>query len=483
MKQARETEPPLLPDGVGLDFTLDPATLPALEAYLPIGLFTLAPNGAVIGWNAGAERISGIPREEMMGADLSLLDPSKGKGLGQLVADLHEHLGEDSEPLERVCRVMHPDSRELYVLASLQVLRGADGAIAGSVGTLTDLTPHYRAGRVGTRASLARTRRAPQRMIGDSPPMQSVIRQVGLAARSDVTVLITGPSGTGKELAASAIHALSKRRERPFISVNCSAIPETLLESELFGHVRGAFTGAIRDKVGLFQAAQGGTLFLDEVGDLSKLMQVKLLRALQEREIRRVGDEHSIAFDARIISATNRNLVDLVNSGDYREDFFYRIRVFEIQIPSLRNRVEDISLLIEHFVGELSEQHDKPVVGVTDQALQALLAYGWPGNIRQLRNALEHAFVTVEDARIRLEDLPPEILARIDPFDPPLATARSLLPLDRERVLTALRDSGGRRAQAARALGVSRVTLWKKIRMFGIDPDAAPPPQEEDEPA
>jgi PAS domain S-box-containing protein len=304
-------------------------------------------------------------------------------------------------------------------------------------------------------------------MSGKSPAMQEVYRRLRLAAESDVTVLLTGESGTGKELAAAAVHSLSARRSRPFVAVNCSAIPEGLLESELFGHVKGAFTGASRDKVGLFQAAEGGTLFLDEVGDMSPLLQVKVLRALQEREIRRIGDEQQIKVDVRVVTATNRNLAEMIETGALREDFYYRIRVFEIQLPPLRERKEDLALLVNHFIGELTEGSGKRVRGIDPAALRHLLEHSWPGNVRELKNAIEHAFVTVRGDTLMPEDLPLEIRASEPPEVVP--AARSGDPGERNRILEALQKSGGRKSDAARRLGISRVTLWHRMRMLGIE--------------
>jgi PAS domain S-box-containing protein len=302
-------------------------------------------------------------------------------------------------------------------------------------------------------------------IVGKSPPMQEVYRRIRLAGQSPVNVLITGESGTGKEMTARAIHDQGARKSGPFIAVNCSAIPESLLESELFGHVKGAFTGAVRDKTGLFQSAEGGTLFLDEVGDMPAALQVKVLRALQEREIRRVGDEHPIRVDVQLITATNRNLKQLLESGAMREDFYYRIRVFEIRLPSLRERKDDIPLLVSHFVEELSLAKRKKIRGISAEAMRFLMDYAWPGNVRELRNALEHAFVTVPGDTIRISDFPAALRT-------PAPDVARPLPMDsdpeRERIVEALTKTGGHRGKAAALLGISRVTLWKNMRRFNL---------------
>jgi transcriptional regulator with GAF, ATPase, and Fis domain len=304
----------------------------------------------------------------------------------------------------------------------------------------------------------ARGRSSFENLIGKSAPMQEVYRKLRLAAQSEVTVLLTGESGTGKELAASAIHSISERKGKPLVAVNCSAIPEALLESELFGHVKGAFTGAVRDRTGLFQAADGGTLFLDEVAEMPPQLQVKVLRALQEREIRRVGDERALKVNVRIIAATNRDLKSRVDSGDLRQDFYYRLAVFPIELPPLRDRRDDLPLLTDHFVACFARERGKPVRGVAPAALRAILSYDWPGNVRELKNAIEHAFVTISGDTLCPGDLPQEILGGRGSSSGLQEGGDQAL---RSRVLDALTQCGGNRVKAARLLGVSRVTLWK----------------------
>ena len=310
---------------------------------------------------------------------------------------------------------------------------------------------------------VARDRSSFEHLVGKSAPMQEVFRKLRLAAQSEVTVLLTGESGTGKELAASAIHALSDRKERPFVAINCAAIPESLIESELFGHIKGAFTGAVRDRNGLFQTANGGTLFLDEVAELPPQLQVKVLRALQEREVRRVGDERVTKVDVRIVAATNRDLKSFIDTGALRQDFYYRLAVFPIDLPPLRERREDLPLLTEHFVAQFAKERGKPVRGVAPGALRAILAYDWPGNVRELRNALERAFVTVSGDLVTVADLPPEVSLKSG-ATPEEGTQQAL----RERILDALNQCGGSRSKAARLLGVSRVTLWKWMTKFAL---------------
>jgi PAS domain S-box-containing protein len=317
-------------------------------------------------------------------------------------------------------------------------------------------------------------------MIGGSQAIRAVLRRLRQAAQHDVTVLVSGESGTGKELAAKALHAMSARKTGPFVAINCAAIPEPLLESELFGYVKGAFTGASRDKAGLIQAADGGTLFLDEIGDMSPVLQVKLLRVLQERQIHQVGDDRPIAVDVRLVSASHRDLKALVAAGRMREDFYYRIKVFEVAMPALRDRREDIPALASHFAVELGRAAGKPHIAIAPDAQRALLAHPWPGNVRELRNAIEHALVTVNGSTIQLHDLPVELrgadarsAAGPEPAVGPHPTgARAGSPgAQRDEIEEALRRSGGNRAEAARLLGIGRVTLWKRMRRLGMTTD------------
>jgi two-component system response regulator HydG len=308
----------------------------------------------------------------------------------------------------------------------------------------------------------ARSRSRFELLVGRSAPMQEVYRRLRLAAQSDVTVLLTGESGTGKELAAAAVHSLSARRVKPFVGVNCSAIPETLLESELFGHVKGAFTGAVRDKAGLFQMAEGGTLFLDEVADMGPALQVKVLRALQEREVRRVGEERVAKIDVRIITATNRDLKALLDEGGLRQDFYYRIAVFPIALPSLRERRDDIPLLVDHFVSEIAGERGSPPPRLAPEALRAMMEYSWPGNVRELRNSIEHALVIQGGDTLTLADFPAELRLQ--------HSGKGAEPeiLEERRVRDALEKSKGNRSKAARSLGISRVTLWKRMLKLGL---------------
>ena len=454
-----------------LDWHKDPQILGMVLEAMADGVFTVDAHGHFVSWSLGAERITGYRRDEVVGKPCRIMEGPNCKGFST-VAELLESPTPPPEGIcNQECKVMTRDGRELYLHGNVRVLTDADGAIVGAVGTFTDLTSFIQANdKIALLEEQTKNRHAFQRLVGKSAPMHEVFRRLRLASQSDVTVLITGESGTGKELAAQAIHALSARHEKPFLSINCGAIPETLLESELFGHVRGAFTGAVRDKAGIFEAADGGTLLLDEIGDISPLLQLKLLRVLQEHEVQRVGATRPRKVDVRLLAATNKDLAALVKEGTLRDDFYYRVHVFEITLPPLRERREDIPLLVEHFMRDVAQRNHKAVTGIARDALQRLMAHPWPGNIRELRNAIEHAFVTVQGESVTLLDLPVEIRQPPAPPDPSLPLSRTLEAdaAERQRILDALRQTGGRRTDAAKLLGFSRVTLWKKMRQLAI---------------
>jgi len=296
-------------------------------------------------------------------------------------------------------------------------------------------------------------------------------RVVDLAQRVapfDTSVLVTGETGVGKEVVARHIHRLSPRSERSFVAVNCGALPETLLESELFGHKAGAFTGAVGDRIGLFEQARGGTIFLDEIGDTSAAMQMKLLRVLQEREVLRIGENSPRTIDVRVIAATNRDLHQAVAGGTFREDLFYRLAVVQIEVPPLRERPEDIPPLARHFVEQFSKRLNLPDLRLDATCLDYLLAYPWPGNVRELENALERAAVLSRDGRILPECLPPHVLRGVTSTEPPAdPLTRSLADVERDHIRAVLERTGGNRKRAAKALGIGVTTLWRKLKRMG----------------
>jgi DNA-binding NtrC family response regulator len=316
-----------------------------------------------------------------------------------------------------------------------------------------------------------------EHIIGSSPPMRSLFEKIRLAAPTNSTVLIVGESGTGKELVARAIHQNSQRSQGPFVVVNCAAVAETLAESELFGHEKGAFTGAVSARKGFFEAAEGGTLFIDEIGDLPLPLQTKLLRALEQRVITRVGSTREIPVDVRIIAATNRDLQEMVRERTFREDLFFRLSVLRLAIPPLRERPADIPLLVAHFLERLSAEHRREVKSIAPEALDALEHYSWPGNVRELRNVLESTVVLNARGRIDLEDLPPQVLrgeaddemlpAGADATERPEGAMRTLAAVEKQAIHDALRACGGNRTRAAQMLGIGLRTIQRKLKEYG----------------
>ncbi len=321
-------------------------------------------------------------------------------------------------------------------------------------------------------------RAAPDGLVGRSGGMLAVYKQIALACGSDAPVLVTGETGTGKELVARAIHRHGARAERPFVPVNCGALPDGLLESELFGHTRGAFTGAVADKHGLFEEARGGTLFLDEIGEMSPALQVRLLRALESGEVRRVGAPRATVVDARVIAATHRDLERAAREGRFREDLFYRLHVFVIQVPPLRERREDVPLLAAHFLaGFAGRGRGRDAASLTPDALGALAAHDWPGNVRELENTLERLVAEARGGTIDVQDLPPGFRGRSAPLEEPLFSGLpSLEELEKRYLRHVLAEVKGNRSRAAEVLGIDRRTLYRMAERFGIELGEKPTP-------
>jgi DNA-binding NtrC family response regulator len=311
-----------------------------------------------------------------------------------------------------------------------------------------------------------------ENIVGSSKEMFDVLGMVSKISKTDSTVLISGDSGTGKELVARAIHLNSRRKNRAFITINCGAIPENLQESELFGHVRGSFTGAIRDKRGLFQEADGGTLFLDEIGETALSTQVKLLRFLQDGEIRRVGDVDPVNLDVRMIAASNKELPKLIEDGRFREDLFYRLNVIPIHLPALRTRKDDIPLLVNHFLKRFAEKENKNVTSVGPEAMKIFTGYNWPGNVRELENVIERAVILTNHNTLMPDDLPQSLrdTLRRGPDIPDNLEERTLEEVEKHYILKTLDKFQWNQKQASDTLGISTTTLWRKLKTYGIEP-------------
>lgn len=438
------------------------------------GVFTLDESGTITSWNPAMERISGYSSEEALWQKCTFLKFSSSFGKVCPTDTRQCGIYQYGKVDGRECFLYHKNGQEVPVIKSARLVINVKGKVECIVETITDMEELYKARREAEEANrrLGDVHRL-DNIIGKSPAMQRIFSSLKAAAASDATILIQGESGTGKELVAGAIHFNSERRKMPFITVNCGALPESLLESELFGHVRGAFTGAIRDRAGRFEQADGGTLFLDEIGDISPFIQTKLLRVLQEREIERVGESRTRKVDIRIIAATNKDLFGLVKSGNFREDLYYRLKVFPITVPPLRDRKEDIPLLMSHLIEMKNQKSGKWIEGVSSEAARIIMDYSWPGNVRELENAIEHAFVLCTVKLIDVFDLPVEIrqckyhLPSTQSVQLPEAR-RPREKLTKEKLIDLLKTSGWNKAEAARRLGLSRTSIWKYMKEWDI---------------
>ncbi|MEW5913091.1 MAG: sigma 54-interacting transcriptional regulator [Thermodesulfobacteriota bacterium] len=433
------------------------------------GLFVVDTRGQVIFINQAAERITGYQREEVLGKPCCMFESETCLACRDQEGRMACGLFEKGRVQDKRCVLARKDGTRVHLLKNARVLHDAQGQVVGGVETLTDITALVERDQQinGLRRQLRREY-GYEGLIGNSPAMQRVYQLLGAAAASNAPVLLLGESGTGKELAAAAIHRRSPRSQGSFIKVNCAALNPSLLESELFGHEKGAFTGADRARVGRFEAASGGSLFLDEIGDLPPAVQVKLLRVLQEGEIERVGSQRPIPVDVRIITATHQDLEALLASGAFRQDLYYRINVIPIRLPSLRERREDIPLLARSFVERTALGSDRGISGISPAALQRLLAHDWPGNVRELINAVEYAFVACPGGEILPSHLPPSLGGGQADCSAPAAAGPEDEETQRAQIAAALLASNGHKARAAQSLGISRVTLWKRMKRLGL---------------
>ncbi len=442
------------------------------------GLFTLDEQGLITSWNKSMERITGYKASEAIGDTCSLIECSQCFGK-MCPADIKKcGVISHGRTEARECMVRHKEGYDVPVIKNARLARDDKNRILGIVETITDLTELKKMEKMANdaRKKLQKTYRL-GKMIGKSHAMQNVFDSIRAAAGSRATVLILGESGTGKELVAGAIHYNSSQADNPLITVNCSALSEPLLESELFGHVKGAFTGAHRDRIGRFEEADGGTVFLDEIGELTPYMQVRLLRVLQEREIERVGESRKRKVDIRILAATHKNLYELTRKGEFREDLFYRLKVFPVHVPPLRERREDIPLLVNHFIKKGNSREHKSISGVDPQAMKLFMEHPWPGNVRELENAIEHAFVICSAGIIQKSDLPWEIrdknampAAKKDYSIPAQDTAIKSEPVKvtPETLLNLLEECDWNKAKVARRIQKSRTSVWKYMKKWNI---------------
>ena len=432
------------------------------------GLLIIDKYGKIIAVNPAAEKMTGYSEAELLQKDCRILNCTGcvvyARGPGKDWCKLFSK----GQVRDKKCLLAHKERRTVHLLKSGTVLKDADGEIVGVVETLTDITRELR--HEQEIKSLRQTFLLDEGyhgIMGKSAIMQKLFELIENVAQTDAPVMISGESGTGKELVARAIHEAGPRRDKPFIKVNCAALNDNLLESELFGHVKGAFTGADRNRIGRFEAAHEGTIFLDEIGDIPSATQVKLLRVLEDKKIERVGDIKTVPVDVRIITATNKNLESLVETQVFREDLFFRINVFPLHCPALADRREDIPLIVEHFIRQNAGNSSKQILGVTPKAMEALMSYGLPGNVRELRNAIDYAYVLCPGGGIDKDHLPVKI--RTGGVCSPLTSVSAGNDGNhRETLLAVLRDAGWNQSAAARKLGVSRVTIWKRMKKYDI---------------
>ncbi len=435
------------------------------------GIMVVDPRGNIMAANAAAEKLTGYSAGELIGKSCRILNCTgckiRGEGYGEKWCELFSV----GNVRDKKCLITNKDRRTVHILKSASVLQDEAGKTIGAVETLTDMSEVVRKQR-----EITSLRRACHLydgyygILGKSPVMRDLFEVVDNVAGTDAPVLIYGESGSGKELVARAVHEAGPRKDNPYIKVNCAALNENILESELFGHVKGAYTGAGQDRAGRFEAAHEGTIFLDEIGDIPLSTQVKLLRALEEKKIERVGDNAPVNVDVRIISATNKDIDRLIASGEFREDFYFRINVFPIRCPALRERRDDIPVIAQHFIMENASKTGKKILGVTPEAMEIFSRYPWPGNVRELRNAVEYAFVLCQDGAIDVRHLPPRMLRPTGGGgDSPASVSDAAADAERRALLAALRQAGGNQSEAARILNVSRVTVWKRMKKHGVD--------------
>lgn len=381
------------------------------------------------------------------------------------------------------CQVKHKSGKRIPVLKNAQVMINKKNETIGVIETLTDISKLKAVEKkLDVFKSKDQSKRSYEQIIGKSKTMQEIFELLKLASTSNAAILVLGETGTGKELVADAIHKKSIRKKKPLVKVNCSALSDSLLESELFGHVKGAFTGAIKDKIGRFELADKGTLFLDEISEVSPMIQLKLLRFIQEKEFERVGEATTRKSDVRIISASNKDLLTLVNEGLFREDLYYRLKVFPIHLPPLRERKEDIGLLIEHFIARFNTETKKSISGITQEAITMLMDHCWPGNIRELENSIEHAFVIRESGNIEPFDLPLEIRKSSvqsqicgpkkhpieQAFSPVIPTFGHQKSIGENELRELLERFKWKKTAVANYLNINRTTLWRMMKKYNI---------------
>jgi two-component system, NtrC family, response regulator HydG len=435
------------------------------------GIIIIDQEGRIVSVNKAVAPLFGYQERELIGKPCSVLDCNMCNMVRDQSGHLWCNLFKSGEIKMKRCTMKKKNGRSLHLLKNASLLHDETGKVIGAVESLTDITEILeKESQIEEFRRELRSKDGFHGLLGISPAMTRVFDLIANAAKSDAPLIIFGESGTGKELAAEAIHESGPRKGKPFVKVNCAALSEALLESELFGHVKGAYTGAYRNREGRFEAAQGGDIFLDEIGDLPVSTQVKLLRVLEDKVIERVGDQRPIPIDVRVISATNKDLNALVAEGRFREDLFFRINVIPIHLPPLREKRDDIPLLADSFFRRIKLKSGKPIKGISKDTIDILMGYDWPGNVRELRSAFEYAFVTCQESLIQPYHLPVNIVTKIEKRPLPENTSINTKERKKRDLLAALERSKGNQSEAARLLGVSRITVWNRMKEFGLEP-------------
>ncbi|MEI8183005.1 MAG: sigma 54-interacting transcriptional regulator [Desulfomonile sp.] len=423
------------------------------------GVFTVDRSFVITSFNRAAEKITGVPFDEAIGrpcCEVFRAEICEGD------CALKETIRTGLPVVNRAVFILQADGRRIPISVSTSMLKDAEKNLVGGVETFRDLT------LVETLRKEVQKSYSFEDIISRNPRMREIFSILPDVAMSDSTILLEGESGTGKELLAKAIHNLSHRSKKPLVTVNCGAIPDSLLESELFGYKAGAFTDAKRDKPGRFAQAEGGTILLDEIGDITPALQVRLLRIIQNKVFEPLGGLKPINADVRLLAATNKDLRAMVDAGQFREDLYYRIQVFRLSLPPLRERKEDVPILAQHFVDRFNLLKGKDIGGLSEEALAACMHYDWPGNIRELENAIEHAFILCRGGLINLIHLP-DPLRGLAGSREGFPTGLTLAEIEARVIIEALSRNDGKKTAAARELGINKTTLWRKMKHLGLD--------------
>ncbi len=436
---------------------------------IPDGLMVVDPKGRILFANQAMAHLTGYGVKELTGSPCTILNCDVCEIFRSEAKQHWCRLFEVKKVKGKRCLFMKKNGTYASVKKDASILKNSEGHLLGALEIYHDISELDKKDRqIEALSRKVNDDAGFCGMVGKSAVMKSVFQIVEKVAQSDAPVLITGESGTGKELVAQAVHRMGTRREGPLVQFNCAALNPSLLESELFGHVKGAFTGAYRHRKGRFEAAQGGDIFLDEIGDLPLSLQAKLLRVLEIKQVERVGDHAAINVDVRIITATNRNLSERIKQGKFREDLYFRINVVPVHLPPLRDRIDDIPMLMNVFMQRLRQSTQKKLQGIDSEVMDFFMRYGWPGNIRELRSTLEYAFVVSESGVIHMDHLPKNLIPSDDTPPSPSEPWGSKEREEKAALLKALKESKDNRTQAAKLLKVHRMTVWNRMRKYGI---------------